>query len=157
MDGAATAKRRQGAARLKSRTQAALTPLFLSRDIPHFVRSDNGPEFIAAEVQDWLKQKGKAPHFIDPGCPWQNGFVESFHGKLRDELLDREIFVSVAEAQTRLETHRHWYNGGRPHSSLNYLSPMTFARTWREKQQNAEQRPEQNAEQQRQEAIEPPV
>jgi len=136
---------------------AALTPLFLSRSVPHFVRSDNGPEFIAAEVQDWLKQKGTAPHFIDPGCPWQNGFVESFHGKLRDELLDREIFVSVAEAQTRMETHRRWYNEGRPHSSLNYLPPVTFARNWREKQQNAEQRPEQNLEQQRQEAIEPPV
>lgn len=136
---------------------AALMPLFLSRGIPRFLRSDNGPEFIAAEVQDWLKQKGTAPHFIDPGCPWQNGFVESCHGKLRDELLDREIFVSVAEAQTRLETHRRWYNEGRPHSSLNYLPPVTFARNWREEKQNVEQRPKQNLEQQRQEAIEPPV
>lgn len=131
----------------------ALTPLFLSRGVPHFVRSDNGPEFIAAEVQDWLKQKGTAPHFIDPGCPWQNGFVESFHGKLRDELLDREVFISVAEAQTRLETHRRWYNEGRPHSRLNSLSPMTFAQNWREQQKTEQQ----NLEQQRQEAIEPPA
>ena len=95
----------------------------------------NGPEFIAAEVQEWLKQNGSAPHFIDPGCPWQNGFLESFHGKLRDELLDREVFVSVAEAQTCLETHQHWYNEGRPHSSLHYVSPATFAKSWRQEQQ----------------------
>ena len=123
---------------------AALQPLFASWGVPRFVGSDNGPEFIAAEVQEWLKQNGSAPHFIDPGCPWQNGFLESFHGKLRDELLDREVFVSVAEAQTCLETHQHWYNEGRPHSSLHYVSPATFARSWRQ-------------EQQRQGAIEPPV
>jgi putative transposase len=88
---------------------------------------------------------------IDPGCPWQNGFVESFHGKLRDELLDREIFLSVAEAQVRLETHRHWYNEGRPHSSLKYVSPATFARAWRQKQQKSEQESDHE-----QVAIEPP-
>jgi len=116
----------------------ALTPLFLSRGVPDTVRSDNGPEFIAAEVQDWLRQKGSTPHFIDPGCPWQNGFVESFHGKLRDELLDREVFLSVAEAQTRLETHRRWYNEGRPHSSLKYVPPAAFARAWRQEHQEQE-------------------
>jgi len=103
----------------------------------------NGPEFIAAEVQEWLKQNGSTPHFIDPGCPWQNGFLESFHGKLRDELLDREVFVSVAEAQACLETHQHWYNKGRPHSSLHYVFPAAFAKSWRQAQQ-------------KQEAIEPP-
>ena len=93
-----------------------------------------GPEFIAAEVQEWLKQNGSAPHFIDPGCPWQNGFLESFHGKLRDELLDREVFVSVTEAQTCLETHQYWYNERRPHSSLHYVFPATFAKSWRQEQ-----------------------
>ena len=84
----------------------------------------------------------KGPEFIDPGCPWQNGFLESFHGKLPDELLDREVFVSVAEAQACLERHQH--NEGRPHSSLHYVSPAAFAKSWRQKQQ-------------KQEVIEPPV
>lgn len=118
---------------------AALRPLFASRGAPSFVRSDNGPEFIAAEVKAWLQENGSAPHYIDPGCPWQNGFTESFHGKLRDELLDREVFVSVAEAQVRIGTHRLWYNEERPHSSLKYVPPATFARAWRQKQ--AEDKP----------------
>ena len=84
----------------------ALKPLFASRAVPRFVRSDNGPEFIAAAVKTWLQESGCAPHYIDPGCPWQNGFQESFHGKLRDELLDREVFASVTEAQARLESQR---------------------------------------------------
>ena len=77
---------------------AALKPLFTLRGAPSFVRSDNGPEFIASEVQAWLKDSGSAPHYIDPGCPWQNGFQESFHGKLRDELFDREFFVELFRA-----------------------------------------------------------
>ena len=84
------------------------------------------------------------PGFIDPGCPWQNGFLESFHCNLRDELLDREVFVSVAEAQSCLETYQHWYSEGRPHSTLHYVSPAAFAKSWRQAQQ-------------KQEAIEPPV
>ena len=114
---------------------AALMPLFASRGVPCFVRSDNGPEFIAAEVQSWLRESGSAPHYIDPGCPWQNGFQESFHGKLRDELLDREVFASVPEAQVRLESQRRWYNEERPHSSLKYVPPAAFARAWRQEQQ----------------------
>ncbi len=114
---------------------AALRPLFLSRGVPRFVRSDNGPEFIATEVQEWLRESGATPHYIDPGCPWQNGFQESFNGKLRDELLDREAFASVAEAQVRLGTHRQWYNENRPHSSLKYLPPAVFARAWQQAQQ----------------------
>ena len=113
---------------------AALKPLFVARGAPTFVRSDNGPEFIASEVQAWLKESGSAPHYIDPGCPWQNGFQESFHGKLRDELLDREVFASVQEAQVRLETQRRWYNEERPHSSLDYVPPAMFARDWRQEQ-----------------------
>lgn len=113
---------------------AALKPLFLLRGAPCFVRSDNGPEFIAVEVQTWLKESGSAPHYIDPGCPWQNGFTESFHGKLRDEFLDREVFASVAEAQARLEIQRRWYNEEHPHSSLRYVPPAAFARAWRQEQ-----------------------
>ena len=117
----------------------ALRPLFLARGVPRFVRSDNGPEFIAADVKAWLQESGSAPHYIDPGCPWQNGVQESFHGKLRDELLDREDFASVPEAQVLLESHRRWYNEERPHSSLNYLPPVAFARVWHEKQQQEQE------------------
>ena len=113
---------------------AALKPLFALRGAPGFVRSDNGPEFIAAEVQGWLRESGSAPHYTDPGCPWQNGFTESFHGKLRDEFLDREVFASVQEAQARLEAQRRWYNEERPHSSLKYVPPAAYAREWRQKQ-----------------------
>lgn len=113
---------------------AVLKPLFVLRGAPTFVRSDNGPEFIATEVQAWLKESGSAPHYIDPGCPWQNGFTESFHGKLRDEFLDREVFASVQEAQVRLEIQRRWYNEERPHSSLKYVPPAAFARAWRQEQ-----------------------
>ena len=105
----------------------------------------NGPEFIASEIKVWLQESGSSPHYIDPGCPWQNGFQESFHGKVRDGLLNRELFVSVAEAQVCLEAHRHWYNEKRPHSSLKYLSPRKFAENW-EKSQTS----------QNHEAIEPP-
>ena len=124
---------------------AALKPLFAFHGAPGFVRSDNGPEFIAAEVKAWLQESGSAPHYIDPGCPWQNGFQESFHGKVRDELLNRELFVSVAEAQAHLEAHRHWYNEERPHSSLKYLPPSKFTQNWK-----------QNQSPQNQEAIKPP-
>ncbi len=113
----------------------ALACLFAERGAPGFVRSDNGPEFIAAEVKAWLQGSGSAPYYIDPGCPWQNGFVESFHGKLRDEFLSREVFASVQEAQVRAQMHRAWYNEERPHSSLKYLSPAAFARAWHQKQQ----------------------
>ena len=118
---------------------ATLKPLFASRQTPCFVRSDNGPEFIAAEVQSWLKESGSAPHYIDPGCPWQNGFTESFHGKLRDELLDREVFASVAEARVRLGAHRRWYNEERLHSSLKYRPPAAFARDWQQDLKQQEQ------------------
>lgn len=117
---------------------AALVPLFALRAVPSFVRSDNGPEFIAAEVKAWLECQGSAPYYIEPGCPWQNGFTESFHGKLRDELLNREEFASVKEAQVRLASHQLWYNQERPHSSLKYLTPQAFKQAWQQKQ-NQEQ------------------
>lgn len=114
---------------------AALVPLFASRCAPAFVRSDNGPECVANEIQAWLGQNGSAPFYIEKGRPWQNGFVESFHGKLRDELLNREVFATLAEARVHLQTHRRWYNEERPHSSLNYKSPAVFKQAWQEHQQ----------------------
>ena len=102
----------------------------------------NGPEFIAADVQAWLRENGSTPYYINPGCPWQNGFQESFNGKLRDEFLDREVFVSVQDAQVRLEVQRRWYNEERPHSSLGYLSLAQFARVWQQQQQAIKQEAE---------------
>jgi putative transposase len=113
----------------------ALNLLFMTRGVPTFVRSDNGPEFIAAEVKAWLVDSGSAPYYIEPGCPWQNGFTESFHGKLRDEFLNREVFTSVREAQVRLASHRLWYNEERPHSSLKYLTPNAFRQSWQQEQE----------------------
>jgi transposase InsO family protein len=109
---------------------AVLGSLFAQRAVPGFVRSDNGPEFVAEQVRSLLAAQGAATHYIDPGSPWQNGFVESFHARLRDEFLDRELFVSIAEGQVRSESQRHWYNEERPHSSLGYLPPAGFRRTW---------------------------
>lgn len=135
---------------------AALARLFAERSIPGFVRSDNGPEFIAAEIKAWLQESGSAPYYIDPGCPWQNGFVESFHGKLRDEFLSREVFVSVQEAQVRAQMHRVWYNEERPHSSLKYLSPAAFARAWHLEQQKPQEEQKHQERQQEPEANKPP-
>jgi putative transposase len=107
-----------------------LLPLFAERGAPAFVRSDNGGEFIATEVKAALSAAGATPAFIAPGSPWQNGFVESFHGKLRDECLDREAFASLRETQVCLEQHRRFYNEERPHSALGYVSPVAFRRGW---------------------------
>jgi putative transposase len=76
--------------------------------------------------------------FIEPGCPWQNGYIESFHGKLRDELLNRESFLSLREAQIRLDRHRLWYNQERPHSALAFLTPETFRKIWEAKKADTE-------------------
>lgn len=117
---------------------SVLVPLFRERGAPGFVRSDNGGEFIAAEVKEALRLAGATPAYIAPGSPWQNGFVESFHGKLRDECLDREVFVSVKETQVCLEGQRRFYNEERPHSSLGYASPRAFRRRWGERQEEHE-------------------
>jgi len=114
-----------------------LRPLFQERGIPAFLRSDNGGEFIASEVKTTLTAVGATPAYIAPGSPWQNGFVESFHGKLRDECLDREVFVTLTETQVCLEAHRRFYNAERPHSSLGYVSPVVFRRAWEAKQAKA--------------------
>jgi transposase InsO family protein len=95
---------------------------------PRHLRSDNGPEFIAYAIQDWLREENVKTIYIQPGSPWENGHIESFHDKLRDECLNRELFGSLLEARIILEGWRNEYNDQRPHSSLGYLTPAEYAR-----------------------------
>jgi transposase InsO family protein len=104
-----------------------LGELFVHRGVPTHVRSDNGPEFTAEAVRDWLGRLDIGTLFIEPGSPWENGYVESFNGKLRDELLDREIFYTLKEAKVLIERWRRLYNSVRPHSSLGYRPPAPEA------------------------------
>jgi len=97
--------------------------LMTTRGVPKHVRSDNGPEFTAKSVREWLGKVGVQTLFIEPGSPWENGYVESFNGKLRDELLKGEIFYSLKEARVLIEMWRKHYNTIRPHSSLGYRPP----------------------------------
>lgn len=101
--------------------------LFMVRGVPKFIRSDNGPEFIAEAIRGWLKDKAVETLYIEPGCPWENGYAESFQGRFRDEVLDRELFYSVCEARVLAENWRLEYNHERPHSSLDYVTPAAFA------------------------------
>ena len=101
--------------------------LFIFRGIPEHIRSDNGPEFAAKVVRRWLNHLGVKTLFIEPGSPWENGYIESFNGKLRDELLDREIFTTLEEAKVLIEQWRRNYNQVRPHSSLAYQPPAPEA------------------------------
>jgi len=94
---------------------------------PEYLRSDNGPEFIAHRVQRWLRANQIKTIYIDPGSPWQNGFVESFHGRFRDECLNREQLWTLTEARVVVEDFRREYNQRRPHSRLGYQSPARFA------------------------------
>ena len=94
---------------------------------PAYLRSDNGSEFIAKAVQTWLSENRIKTIYIEPGSPWQNGYVESFHGRLRDECFNREQFWTLTEARVVIEDYRNEYNTFRPHSRLGYLSPATFA------------------------------
>jgi transposase InsO family protein len=94
---------------------------------PHYLRSDNGPEFIAKIVQQWLREQNIKTLYIEPGSPWQNGFVESFHGRFRDECLNREQLWTLTEARVVVEDYRQEYNQRRPHSRLGYLSPARYA------------------------------
>lgn len=107
----------------------ALAEAMARRGVPHYIRSDNGPEFIARDVQDWLDEMGIGTIYIEPGCPWQNPFVESFHNRLRDECLNQEIFLSVTEARVVIEEWRRFYNRVHPHSGLGFQSSDDFART----------------------------
>ena len=110
-----------------SRVIEALSWLLLTRGVPEHIRSDNGPEFIAYAVQDWLAKHRVKTLYIEPGHPWENGHIESFHDKLRDECLNRHIFRGVADAQEVAEAWRVEYNTLRPHSSLGYETPEEFA------------------------------
>lgn len=101
--------------------------LFLLKGVPEHIRSDNGPEFVAAAVCGWLEESGCKTIFIKPGSPWENPYIESFNGKFRDECLNRETFANGREAQEVVENWRREYNERRPHSSLGYLTPAEFA------------------------------
>jgi transposase InsO family protein len=95
--------------------------------VPEHIRSDNGPELIAYAIEDWMKRRRIGSLYINPGSPWENGHIESFHDKLRDECLNREVFGSLAEAKVVVESWRSEYNQQRPHSSLGYQTPEEFA------------------------------
>ncbi len=95
----------------------------LKHGIPKHIRSDNGTEFVAKAVRNWLSTLGVGTLFIEPGSPWENGYVESFNGKLRDELLNGEILTTLQEAKVLTEVWRREYNQVRPHSSLGYKPP----------------------------------
>jgi putative transposase len=107
-----------------------LSDLFVLRGVPGHVRSDNGPEFIAKAVREWIAVVGARTAFIEPGSPWENGYCESFNSKLRDELLNGELFYSLAEARIVIESWRQHYNTQRPHSSLGYKPPAPQAMLW---------------------------
>ena len=104
-----------------------LAELLVDRGVPGYIRSDNGPEFTAELIRLWLEALQVQTLFIEPGSPWENGYVESFNGKLRDELLDREIFYTLTEAQILIERWRREYNTVRPHSALGYRLPAPEA------------------------------
>ena len=104
-----------------------LTDLFICRGVPDHIRSDNGAEFTANAVREWLAKMGVRTLFIEPGSPWENGYIESFNGKLRDELLNGEIFYTLREAKILIERWRQHYNRIRPHSSLGYRPPAPEA------------------------------
>lgn len=104
-----------------------LFELFIFRTIPDYIRSDNGPEFTAKAIRSWLNRLGVKTLFIEPGSPWENSYIESFNGKLRDELLNREVFTTLMEAKVLIEKWRQEYNTVRPHSALRYRPPAPEA------------------------------
>jgi len=107
-----------------------LSDLFILRGVPDHIRSDNGPEFIARAVREWIAAVGAKTACIEPGSPWENGHCESFNAKLRDELIDGEIFYSLAEAKIIIESLRRHYTTKRPHSSLGYRPPAPDVVSW---------------------------
>jgi putative transposase len=104
-----------------------LVELFRIRGVPNHIRSDNGPEFIAAAIQQYLSTAGIDTLYVQPASPWENGYAESFHGRLRDELLNLEVFANLAEAKALAAHWKQEYNHVRPHSSLGYATPAAFA------------------------------
>jgi putative transposase len=109
---------------------AVLAELFVERGPPEHIRSDNGPELTAKALRAWLERLGVGTLVIAPGSPWANGYCESFIGKLRDELLDREIFYTLREAEVLIATWRRHYNAVRPHAALGYRPPAPEAAPW---------------------------
>ncbi len=107
--------------------------MFVTRGVPRYLRSDNGPEFIARAICQWLESSGCQTLFINPGSPWENGYIESFIDKLRDECLNREVFHNGKEARAIVENWRQEYNNYRPPSSLDYLTPAEFVGQYYEK------------------------
>jgi putative transposase len=118
------------------RVIGVLVQLVAAHGAPTYLRSDNGSEFVALVVQAWLAQRQIETLYIDPGCPWRNGKDERFNGTVRDECLNMQLFISVAEARVRLEAFRRHYNDDRPHSRLGYQTPSEFKRAWLEAQAN---------------------
>jgi putative transposase len=114
---------------------ATLDAIAAERGAPAYLRFDNGPEFIAAAVADWCRFNTTATVFIEPGSPWQNAWIESFNGKLRDECLNGELFDNLLEARVVLEDWRIDYNMNRPHSSLGMLTPNEYADRWHQRQE----------------------
>ena len=103
-----------------------LEGLIATRGAPEYLRSDNGPEFIATHLTSWLQEVGSSSRFIEPGSPWQNGHAESFMSRLRAEFLNAEVFYNVADARLKLGLYRRFYNEERPHSALGNLTPADF-------------------------------
>ena len=106
-----------------------LDHLFSIRGVPSFIRSDNGPEFIADAIRSYLSERNVGTLYIEPGSPWENGYIESFNSSFRDELLNQEWFYNLKEAQVLVEQWRFAYNNKRPHGALNYQTPAAFAAT----------------------------
>ena len=107
-----------------------LSDLFSLRGVPGHIRSDNGPKFMAKAVQDWIAAVGSTTAYIEPGRPWENGYCESFNAKLRDELLNGEVFYTLKEASVVIEHWRQHYNSIRPHASLGYQPPAPEVVIW---------------------------
>jgi putative transposase len=120
-----------------SKVIVVLDRLFRAHGAPQFLRSDNGPEFVALAVRCWLTQQQTATLYIDPGCPWQNAYEERFNGTVRDECLNLYAFDTVAEARVVCGAYLREYNDERPHSSLGYRTPSEYKQEWLERQSEA--------------------
>ena len=114
-----------------------LAKLFATRGLPNHIRSDNGPEFTATTISSWLRKLELEVLYVEPGSPWENGYVESFNSRLRDEFLSLEQFENLSSARSLTASFRHDYNKRRPHSSLGYMTPNDFATQWPASAQSA--------------------
>ncbi len=123
----------------------ALDEAYAQRGAPEFIRCDNGPELVAMAIRDWCRFMGTGTAYIEPGSPWENPYVESFNGRLRDELFAREVFDSVMEARILFDDWGDVYNRHRPHSALGYLAPAVFAAAWNSRKAGSDPIPSANA------------